>query len=219
MLKLYGFPLSNYVNKVKFVLLEHGIRFEEVRANFGQDEATLALSPLGKVPYVETEAGALCESQVIVEYLASAYPEKPIFSTDPFTAAKEREMIAFIETHLELVARELYKQAFFGGTVTDYTKVRAEKRLRHGIAGFKRIARFEPYALGTTFSIADVSAFVNLPLIGLTTKAIYGGDFLQEAGIDWKTHNKLVGERAAAQKVTADRLAFMEAQKKALPKI
>jgi glutathione S-transferase len=52
MLKLYGFPLSNYVNKVKFVLLEHGIPFEEVRANFGQDEATLARSPLGKVPYV-----------------------------------------------------------------------------------------------------------------------------------------------------------------------
>jgi len=28
-----------------------------------------------------------------------------------------------------------------------------------------------------------------------------------------------VGERPAAQKVTADRLAFMDAQKKALPKI
>ncbi|MEA3102397.1 glutathione S-transferase family protein, partial [Caballeronia mineralivorans] len=156
MLKLYGFPLSNYVNKVKFVLLEHDIPFEEVRANFGQDEATLARSPLGKVPYVETEAGSLCESQVIVEYLASVYSDKPIFSADPFTAAKEREMIVFMETHLELAARELYKQAFFGGTVTDYTKVRAEKRLRHGIAGFTRIAKFEPYALGTTFSIADV---------------------------------------------------------------
>jgi glutathione S-transferase len=103
--------------------------------------------------------------------------------------------------------------------VTDYTKTRAEKRLRHGIAGFRRIAKFEPYALGTTFSIADVSAFVNLPLVGLTTKAVYGEDFLLEAGIDWKAHNKRVGERPAAQKVTADRLAFMEAQKKELPKI
>ena len=219
MLKLYGFPLSNYVNKVKFVLLEHDIAFEEVRANFGQDEATLALSPLGKVPYIETENGPLCESQVIIEYLASAYPDKPIFSADPFMAAKEREMIAFIELHLELVARDLYKQAFFGGTVTDYTKTRAEKRLRHGIAGFRRIAKFEPYALGTTFSIADVSAFVNLPLIGLSTKAIYGADFLLDAGLDWKAHNKRVGERPAAQKVTADRLAFMDAQRKELPKI
>ena len=84
MIKLYGFPLSNYFNKVKFVLLEHDIPFEEVRVNFGQDEATLARSPLGKVPYIDTDAGPLCESQVIVEYLASAYPDKPIFSADPY---------------------------------------------------------------------------------------------------------------------------------------
>jgi glutathione S-transferase len=214
MLKLYGFPLSNYVNKVKFVLLEHDIPFEEVRANFGQDEETLAHSPLGKVPYVETEAGWLAESQAIIEYVASAHPDKRIYSADPFMAAKEREMIIVIETHLELAARDLYKQAFFGGTVTDHTKARSEKRLRAGIAALRRIARFEPYAMGSAFSIADVSAFVNLPLIGLTTKAVYGSDFLLESSIDWKAHNKRVGERPAAQKVTADRVAFMDAQKK-----
>ncbi len=214
MLKLYGFPLSNYVNKVKFVLLEHDIPFEEVRANFGQDDDTLKASPLGKVPYVETDAGWLAESQAIVEYLASAHPEKRVFSADPFTAAKEREMIVVMETYLELVARDLYKQSFFGGTVTDYTKTRAEKRLRQGVAALLRIARFEPYAMGADFSIADVSAFVHLPLIGLTTKAVYGSDFLLDSGIDWKAHNKCVGERPAARKVTADRVAFMDAQKK-----
>jgi glutathione S-transferase len=214
MIKLYGFRLSNYFNKVKFVLLEHGIPFEEVRANFGQDDATLALSPLGKVPYIETDAGPLAESQVIIEYLASAYPEKGIFSADPFTAAKERELAVFIDLHLELVARDLYKQAFFGGTVTDYTKVRAEKLLRRHIAGFARIAKFEPYVAGPAFSIADVGAFVNLPLVGLATKAVYGSDFLLEAGIDWKAHNKLVGARPAGQIVTADRVAFMQEQKK-----
>ncbi|HYR24827.1 MAG TPA: glutathione S-transferase N-terminal domain-containing protein, partial [Aquabacterium sp.] len=35
MLKLYGFPLSNYYNKVKMVLLEKGLPFEEVRAMVG----------------------------------------------------------------------------------------------------------------------------------------------------------------------------------------
>jgi glutathione S-transferase len=218
MIKLCGFRLSNYFNKVKFVLLEHGIPFEEVRANFGQDEATLSRSPLGKIPYIETAAGPLCESSVIIEYLASLYPGKRIFSTDPFTAAKERELSVFIDLHLELVARDLYKQAFFGGTVTDYTKSRVEKRLRHHIAGFKRIARFEPYVAGTTFSIADVGAFVNLPLVGLATKAVYGSDFLLDSGIDWKAHNKLVGARPAAQIVTADRVEFMQAQKRPMVK-
>ncbi|CDY73409.1 Glutathione S-transferase N-terminal domain protein [Caballeronia glathei] len=213
MLKLYGFPLSNYFNKVKFVLLEHGIAFEEVRTNFSQDAATLARSPLGKVPYIETEAGPLAESQAIVEYLAGAYPDKAIFSPDSYRAAKERELAIFIDLHLELVARDLYKQAFFGGTVTDYTKSRAEKMLNRNIAGFARIAKFDPYVGGTAFSIADVCAFVSLPLVGLATKVVYGRDFLLEAGIDWKAHGRMVGERSAAQKVTADRLAYMEQQK------
>ena len=33
-------------------------------------------------------------------------------------------MIEYVDTHLELTARNLYKQAFFGGTVTDATKAR-----------------------------------------------------------------------------------------------
>jgi glutathione S-transferase len=214
MIRLYGFALSNYYNKVKFVLLEHGIPFEEVLANFAQDDATLARSPLGKVPYIETDEGPVCESQVIVEYLAAAHPDKPIFSAEPFRAAKERELATFIDLHLELVVRNLYKQAFFGGKVTDYTKARTEKLLRHHIAGFARIAKFEPYVSGPVFSIADVCAFVSLPLVGLATKAVYGSDFLLDAGVDWKAHGKKVGERAAAQKVTADRLAYMEAQKR-----
>ncbi|SAL37813.1 glutathione S-transferase-like protein [Caballeronia terrestris] len=214
MIRLYGFPLSNYFNKVKFVLLEHGIPFEEVRAGFGQDATTLAGSPLGKVPYIETDAGPLCESQVIVEYLAAAYPDKPIFPADSYAAAKARELSVFIDMHLELVARDLYKQAFFGGTVTDYTKSRVEKLLTRHIAGFARIAKFGPYVAGPDFSIADVCAFVSLPLVGLATKVVYGRDFLLDAGIDWKTHVRKIGERPAAQQVTADRLAYMEAQKR-----
>ena len=39
MIKLCGFALSNYYNKVKFVLLEHGIPFEEVFVMTSQEEA------------------------------------------------------------------------------------------------------------------------------------------------------------------------------------
>jgi glutathione S-transferase len=85
--------------------------------------------------------------------------------------------------------------------------------LNRNIAGFARIAKFDPYVGGTAFSIADVCAFVSLPLVGLATKVVYGRDFLLEAGIDWKAHGRTVGERSAAQKVTADRLAYMEEQK------
>ena len=211
MIKLCGFALSNYYNKVKFVLLEYGIPFEEVLVMTSQEEALLAHSPLGKVPYIQTEHGDLCESQAIVEYLHARFPEKGIFSADPWEAAKERELITFVELHLELVVRDLYKQAFFGGTVTDATKGRAEKLLTRHIAGFRRLAKFSPFLRGEEFGVADMAAFVSLPLVGMTTQIIYGRDFLLDAGVDWKRYVKAVGERPAAQRVTADRKAYIAA--------
>jgi len=213
MIRLHGFALSNYYNKVKFVLLEHGIEFEEVFVIPSQEEDVLAHSPLGKVPYLRTEAGDLCESEVIVEFLAASHPDKRIFPADPFKAAKVRELVTFVDLHLELCARDLYKEAFFGGTVTDATKGRVEKRLTHAIGGFKRLARFAPYLAGDEFSVADVAAFVSLPLVGMATNAIYGRDFLLDAGIDWKGYVKLVNQRPAAQRVTDDRKAYVAAAK------
>jgi glutathione S-transferase len=213
MIKLCGFALSNYFNKVKFVLLEHGIEFEEQLVKPSQDEAMLAHSPLGKVPYLQTEHGDLCESQCIIEYLAARFPDKRIFSTDPWLAAKEREMIFFVDVHLELTARNLYKEAFFGGTVTDATKGRVEKLLTHHIAGFRRIARFAPYLCGEQFSVADTAGYVSLPLVGMATQAIYGRDFLLEAGIDWKSYVNTINARPAAQRVNEDRKAAIAASR------
>jgi len=215
MLKLCGFALSNYYNKVKFVLLEHGIPFEEVFVKPGQDEALLAHSPLGKVPYLQTANGDLCESQCIVEYLAASFPDRRIFSADPWQAAKEREMITFVDVHLELTARNLYKESFFGGTVSDATKGRVEKLLAHHIAGFKRIAKFAPYLCGENFSVADISGYVHLPLVGSATKTIYGRDFLLDAGIDWKSYVKTIRARPAAQRVTDDLKAYIAASRAA----
>ncbi|MGA7776877.1 MAG: glutathione S-transferase [Paraburkholderia sp.] len=215
MIKLCGFALSNYYNKVKFVLLEHGIPFEEVPVMTSQQEAMLVHSPLGKVPYIQTEHGDLCESQPIIEYLHARFPEKGIFPADAWEAAKERELITFLDLHLELVVRDLYKEAFFGGKVTDATKGRVEKLLTRHIAGFKRLAKFDPYVRGATFGAADMAAFVNLPLVGMTTQIIYGRDFLLEAGVDWKRYVKTVGERPAAQRVTADRKAYVAASRPA----
>jgi glutathione S-transferase len=208
---LCGFSLSNYYNKVKLVLLEKGIPFTEERVmTKSADEAVLACSPLGKIPFIRTDQGALCESQVIVDYLEALSPNKPLTPAEPFAAAKVRELVTFIELHLELVARELYGQAFFGGSVDDVTKERVRKLLTKHIAGFKRLAKFAPYVAGDSFTQADISAFVNLPLVALSSKAVLGEDLLAAAGIDWKAYVKLIGERPSAQRVATDRKADTE---------
>lgn len=211
MITLCGFAISNYYNKVKMVLLEKGIAFTEERVmTKSTDEAVLACTPLGKVPFIRTPQGALCESQVIVDYLEALSPAPPLTPADPWQAAKVRELVTFIELHLELVARELYAQAFFGGTVSDETRERVRKLLTKHVAGFKRLAKFAPYVAGEQFTQADCSAFVNLPLVALASKSVLGEDLLAAAGIDWKGYAKLIGERPSAQRVAADRKAETE---------
>ncbi|MBP6404288.1 MAG: glutathione S-transferase [Proteobacteria bacterium] len=208
MITLCGSPISNYYNKVKLALLEKGVPFtEEFVPTKSTDPAVLAASPLAKIPFIRTPQGGLCESQVILEYIESAYPSPPLLPADPYAAAKVRELTLFIDLHLELVVRDLYPQAFFGGTVSDSNKARVQKQLQKNIAAFKQLARFAPYVAGDTFTQADCSAFANLPLLGMATKAVLGEDMLLAAGIDYKPYIKLVGERPAAQKVVADRKA------------
>ena len=113
MLTLCGFGASNYHNKVKLVLLEKGIAFEEELAWVGETDP--AASPLGKVPYLKTDKGSVCESTVMVEYIEQQYPQHPLIPKDAFEAAKVRELMIFLDLHLELVARNLYAEAFFGG--------------------------------------------------------------------------------------------------------
>jgi glutathione S-transferase len=209
MLKLCGIAVSNYYNKVKFALLEKDIAFEEELAPPNGSPQLLARSPLGKIPFIETGHGILCESQVILEYIESAYPQKPLLPTDPFAAAKVRELITFMDLHLDLVARELYAEAFFGGKVSDETKERVKKLLTRNVKAFAKLAKFSPYIAGSEFTMADCAAFVHLSLVGMTTKIIYGEDLLAELPV--RDYTKMLGERPAAQRVVADRKAAQEA--------
>ena len=211
MITLCGFAVSNYYNKVKLALLEKGIPFnEELVMTGSREESVLSATPLGKVPFLRTEQGALCESQVMVDYLEAAYPAVPLVPADPFAAAKVRELCTFIDLHLELVARELYKQAFFGGTVGDDVKDKVRTQLAKSLPAFKRLARFSPYVAGDAFTAADCAAFVSLPLVASATKNVLGEDMLAAAGIDWKAYAALIGQRPSAQKVGADRKADLE---------
>lgn len=211
MITLCGLCLSNYYNKVKMVLLEKGIRFEEQFVSAGtRDEAVLSCSPLGKVPFIRTEHGALCESQAIVDYLEALQPEPRLLPADPWAAAKVRELTTFIDLHLELVARELYGKAFFGGEISESNAERVRKQLVKNIAAFQRLAKFSPYVAGEQFTQADCSAWVSLPLVGMASRIVLGDDLLAAAGVDWKAYAKFIGERPSAQRITADRKAEQE---------
>ncbi len=215
MIKVCGFRVSNYHNKVLIALLEKGVAYEEdCNIKPSQKPEYLALSPMGKVPFMEAGGTRLIESGVILEYLEDAYPQKPLLPKDPLARAKVRELVTVIELHLELVARRLYPAAFFGGTSSDSTKQSVEKDLAKGVRTLKALAKFSPFIAGAEFSLADCAAAVHLPVVTLATKITYGRDFLEELP-QAKAYLKMLGERPAIAKVNADRREASEAAKAA----
>jgi glutathione S-transferase len=211
MLKVCGFRISNYHNKVLIALHEKGVAFEEdCNVLPSQKPEYLALNPMGKVPFMEVDGTRLIESEVILEYLEDAYPQKPLLPKDPLARAKVRELVTVIELHMELVARRLYGGVFFGGTVSDGTKQSVEKDLAKGIRALKALAKFDPFVAGRELTLADCAAAVHLPLVSLSTKLAYGRDFLEDLP-QLKPYLKMLGERPAFAKVAADRKAAQEA--------
>jgi glutathione S-transferase len=171
----------------------------------------LKRSPLGKIPFIETEQGNLSESQVILEYLEENYPETPLYPANSFERAKCRELIQHLELNIELHARRLYREAFFGGAVSDETKNEVKELLEKGLNGLARLAQFSPYIAGDTYTAADCVAWLHFFMVSATSQKIYGTDLVAVHFPDIASYMELIETRPAAQKVAADRAAAMAA--------
>ena len=211
MITLYGVAISNYYNKVKLSLLEKNIAFEEEVLAPGQTEAVLKRSPLGKVPFIKTAEGYLSESQAILEYLEEAFPDRPLYPADAFERGKCREFIQHIELNVELIARRIYAEAIFGGSVSQEVKDEVRTKVEAGLRGLARLMTLSPYALGDHFSAADVVAWPHLQLVSFATAKIYGTDLVIENIPGIEAYRQLIESRPYVQQVAKDRAAALEA--------
>ena len=215
MLRLCGFPISNYFNKVRIAMLEKGLEFElDPACRPSQKEDFIARTPMGKVPFLEIDGAPLAESQVICEYLEDAFPQRPLYPRDALARARVRELIAFMELHVELVARRLYGQLFFGQPADETLKQAVEKDLAKGIRALRTRVKFAPYIAGGELTLADCAAFAHLPLVALATRLAYGEDKLA-ALPQLKTYIAMLNERPAFHTVNEDRKAAQAATKAA----
>jgi glutathione S-transferase len=138
-----------------------------------------------------------------MEYIEQQYPQHPLLPADPFAAAKVRELVTFLELHLELVARNLYPQAFFGGKISDGAKEKTAIQLEKNVAALAQLAQFNPYLYGDSLTLADCAAVVHLPLVSSATKIVYGRDFLADLPV--RDYLKRMNERPTLQQVNAER--------------
>ena len=169
MIKLHGFSSSNYYNVPKLALLEKGVEFEEVLSYTGvgptyKPEYLLA-SPLGKVPALETPEGFISESRAILEFVEAAYPQAPLLPASSFGRAKVQELAQFIELYFELAARRMIPNLLSGTQPDPAVLKEFETNIHKAADALGQLSSFESYAYGDEFSLADVAAVLNLPIV------------------------------------------------------
>lgn len=212
MITLYGFAISNYYNKIKFALLEKAIDFKEVYTTPSQAPELLAHSPLGKVPFIQTENGGyISESQAILEYLEDCYTAVPLYPQNPFERAKCRELIQHLEQNVESVARRLYGEVLFGSPVSDEIKQEVKTKLNTNLKNLSGLFKFSPFVLGENFTAADIVTWPHLQLVGNVTEKLYGENLVSKHIPGVGDYFKTIENRPYAQKVGAERAAAIDA--------
>jgi glutathione S-transferase len=210
MLKLHGFPVSNYTNMVELALLEKGVPYEYVLTFPSQTDEFLAISPRGKVPALGTPQGPINETDAILDYLEERGEGRPLMPSDPYARAQVRTLVKEIELYIELPARSCFAEAFFGGKVPDAIKAKAREDLLAGFATLKRHAKFSPYVAGDTFTLADIVFLYSVDLAADVGQRLFGLDLLADLPAARALFAKL-GENANVKRIAANRDAAMPA--------
>jgi len=210
MIKLHGAPLSNYYNMVKTALLEKNLAYEAVLAMPSQDPAYLAISPMGKIPCIQTEAGYLAETHAILDYLEEAHPTPALLPADPFARAKVRELVQSLELYVELPARRGIG-FLFGREVPAEVKAEIARGLPKGIAALTKLVKFSPWIAGSQFTYADLFGYWTFTLANASAKENAGIDLLATMPGAQAWYDA-VGARASVKQALADQAAARKAR-------
>jgi glutathione S-transferase len=211
MLVLHGFSSSNYYNVAKLALLEKGLPFEEAVVYSGAGERYradyLQHSPIGKVPCLQTAEGFISESRCIIDYLERAYPEKPLYPSTPFAAAKLLELTQVVDLYLELTARRVLPNYFARKPPPDNIARDVRATLAKGAHALQQLARFDGYVLGGDhFTAADAAVTIHAPTVSMIAKTALGEDPL--AGVPGlPEYLARMEQRPTVQRIRADQRA------------
>ncbi|MEM7466754.1 MAG: glutathione S-transferase family protein [Pseudomonadota bacterium] len=199
-IKLYGVSISNYFSTAKAALVAKNLAFEEVAKFPGDDPEVVALSPMGKVPYIEVDGKPLSETNVIFDFLEDVQPNPALYPADPWDRAKAKEIIRTAELYIDSPARKHIASVYFGQPVNEALIDPVKGELDKGLAAFKTLARFAPYAAGEQFSFADIDAYFQLRFANLHAQKIYSWDFIAEDST-LSDYIALVGENESVKSV------------------
>ena len=110
MLKIYSVPISLYCAKLRIVLRNKELEWEELPppGGYGSDEYK-KIVPSGNLPALIDGQLLIADSEAIAEYLEEMHPSPAMLPAEPDLRAKTREIGRFHDTRLEPELRKLFK--------------------------------------------------------------------------------------------------------------
>lgn len=119
-MKLFGYWRSTASYRVRIALALKGIEYEsrpvDLVAGAHKEASFAAINPQGLIPVLELAGGAaLSQSQAILDYLESAYPQTPLLPADPIARAKALAFAASIACEIHPLGN-LRVQKYVGQT-------------------------------------------------------------------------------------------------------
>lgn len=128
MLRLHYFPGTCALASMATLELA-GAPYEPVFQDLMADRSPiLALSPLGKLPILETDDGIITDTIAIIYWLSQLYPEAGLLAPDPAGLTAALSKMAWLGSHLHIVRRRYSRPDLFGVPVEAAEQMRAAAR-------------------------------------------------------------------------------------------
>jgi len=182
-LRLHGYPVSNYFNIVRAALIEKQLAHEIVIARAAQDDAFLAMNPMGKIPVLESPDGWIAETVAIVEYLDDRFVDHSLRPVDLRARAIARQIVNIVQIYVEAPTRSLFPGVFADGTNDPRTIATVRVTLDRATVALARLKGAGPFLCVPTVSHADLFAFYNVDIADRVGRYVYGRSIVDEAGL------------------------------------
>ena len=181
-MKILGALASPYVARVVMFANLKGIEIpmEPAPGGMGSDEYK-AINPIGKIPSLVVDGQCIAESEVICEYLESAYPDPALLPSDPMQQAQSRMISRITDFYVAPLNTPLTRMRSRGE--------RDQAIIDNGVAEFAKAFSYidhfmgsGPFAAGDSPTIGDCalvpfvvmlkrSVFANFPEVADPTEA------------------------------------------------
>jgi glutathione S-transferase len=171
-MKLYGVPQSPFVRKVRIALEEKGIPYaNEPLVPFPKTPELLALSPIGKIPFLRDGDVVVPDSSVICAYLEKKHPRPALYPSEPADYAKALFLEEYADTRLgqatlPLLFERFVKKLLQGeGPDEARVKVLLEQELPPAMDYLESQAPESGDSVLARFGIADIAIGTQLAIL------------------------------------------------------